>query len=385
VNAPQMSGREILVDRGAIFMRQSIRTAAAAEADWHFISPNEAGFTSELEALLDTAIAEKRVWNLHGVVVVRQGRLVLERYFEGDDYARGSPLGMVAFKADTLHDLRSVSKSIVGLLYGIALADGKVPPPDASVFASFPEYTDLAADPTRKRWTIHNVLTMTMGTDWDELSVPYSDPTNSEIAMDMAPDRYRFVLGAPAVMEPGQRWIYNGGATALLARMIAKGTGKPLHDFARAALFDPLGIGPTEWYTDSSGEAIAASGLRVTPRDLARIGLLMVKGGIWGGRPIVPAQWIERSTSPMVDVDEIRQYGYHWYLGKFAFTVSTGPRWTRSRLERFWSAIGNGGQRLFVFPGLDLVAAITAGNYDTPDQWVPPTRIIREVVLPAIA
>jgi CubicO group peptidase (beta-lactamase class C family) len=380
-----MSGREILAGIGAIFMGQSIRTAAAAEADWHFISPNEAGFTSELEALLDTAIAEKRVWSLHGVVVVRQGRLVLERYFEGDDYARGSPLGMVAFKADTLHDLRSVSKSIVGLLYGIALADGKVPPPDASVFASFPEYTDLAADPTRKRWTIHNVLTMTMGTDWDELSVPYSDPTNSEIAMDMAPDRYRFVLGAPAVMEPGQRWIYNGGATALLARMIAKGTGKPLHDFARAALFDPLRIGPTEWYTDSSGEAIAASGLRITPRDLARIGLMMLKGGMWGGRPIVPAQWIERSTSPMVDVDEIRQYGYHWYLGKFAFTVSTGPRWNRSRLERFWSAIGNGGQRLFVFPGLDLVAAITAGNYDTPDQWVPPTRIIREVVLPAIA
>jgi CubicO group peptidase (beta-lactamase class C family) len=73
---------------------------------------------------------------------------------------------------------------------------------------------------------------MTMGTDWDELSVPYSDPTNSEIAMDMAPDRYRFILGGPVVMEPGKRWIYNGGTTALLARIIAKGTGKPLHEFA---------------------------------------------------------------------------------------------------------------------------------------------------------
>jgi CubicO group peptidase (beta-lactamase class C family) len=109
------------------------------------------------------------------------------------------------------------------------------------------------------------------------------------------------------------------------------------------------------------------------------------EGGMWGDRQVVPAQWIERSTTPMVDVDEIREYGYQWYLGKFAFTVSTGPRWERSRLERFWSAIGNGGQRLFVFPGLDLVVAITAGNYDTPDQWVPPTRVIREVVLPAIA
>jgi CubicO group peptidase (beta-lactamase class C family) len=366
-------------------MGQSNLTTAAVGADWLSISPSEAGFTSDLEALLDKAIKEKRVWNLHCVVIVRKGRLVLERYFEGDDNARGSPLGTIAFKVDTLHDLRSVSKSIVGLLYGIALADGKVSPPDAPLFASFAEYADLAADPARNRWTIQNVLTMTMGTDWDELSVPYSDPTNSEIAMDMAPDRYRFVLARPVVMEPGKRWVYSGGTAALLARIIENGTGKPLHDFARVTLFDPLGIGPTEWFTDHSGEAIAASGLRMTPRDLARIGLMMLKGGMWGDLQVVPAQWIERSTTPMVDVDETRQYGYQGYLGKFAFTVSTGPRWDRSRLEHFWSAIGNGGQRLFVFPGLDLVVAITAGNYDTPDQWVPPTRVIREVVLPAIA
>ncbi len=170
----------------------------------------------------------------------------------------------------------------------------------------------------------------------------------------------------------------------MLAQIIANGTGKPLHDFAREALFDPLGIGPTEWLTDRSGEAVAASGLRMTPRDLARIGLMMLQGGMGGDRRVMPAQWIERSTSPTVDVDEIRQYGCHWYLGKFAFTVSTGPRWNRSRLEHFWSAIGNGGQRLFVFPGLDMVVAITAGNYDAPDQWVPPTRMIREVVLPSI-
>lgn len=385
MNAAKPSRRHILVGIGAIFMGQSIRASALAEADWLTISPSEAGFTSDLEALLDKAVAEKRVWNLHGVVIVRKGRLVLERYFEGDDYARGRPLGRVAFKPDTLHDLRSASKSIVGLLYGIALGDGKVPPPDAALFASFPEYADLAADPTRNRWTIHHVLTMTMGTDWDELGVPYTDPTNSEVAMDMAPDRYRFVLGAPVVIEPGKRWTYNGGATALLARIIARGTGKPLHAFARETLFDPLGIGPTEWLTDGNGEPFAASGLRMTPRDLARIGLMMLKGGMWGDRRVVPAQWIERSTSSMVDIDETRQYGYQWYLGKFAFTVSARPRWDRSQLERVWSAAGNGGQRLFVFPGLDLVVAITAGNYDMPDQGVPPTRVMREVVLPAIS
>jgi CubicO group peptidase (beta-lactamase class C family) len=366
-------------------MGQSIRAIAPAKADSPAISPSEAGFSSDLEARLDKAIAEKRVWNLHGVVIVRHGRLVIERYFEGDDYARGCPLGKVAFKPDTLHDLRSASKSIVGLLYGIALGDGKVPRPDAPLFASFPEYTDLSADPARNRWTIHHVLTMTLGTDWDEFGVPYTDPTNSETVMDMAPDRYRFVLGAPVVMEPGKRWIYNGGATALLARIIERGTGKSLQPFARETLFDPLEIGPTEWFTDDHGEAIAASGLRMTPRDLARIGVITLKGGMWGDRRVVPSQWIERSTSPMVDIDETRQYGYQWYLGKFGFTVSTRPRWDRSQLERVWFASGNGGQRLYLFPGLDLVVAITAGNYDKPDQGVPPMRVIREVVLPAIS
>jgi CubicO group peptidase (beta-lactamase class C family) len=186
-------------------------------------------------------------------------------------------------------------------------------------------------------------------------------------------------------MEPGRRWIYCGGATALLARIIARGTGKPLPEFAREKLFDPLGIGPTEWVTDDHGEAIAASGLRMRPRDLARIGMMMLKGGTWEDRQVVPAQWIVRSTTPMVDIDETRQYGYHWYLGKFGFTLSARPRWDRSQLERYWGAIGNGGQRLYVFPRLDLVVAITAGNYDTPDQGVPPTRVIREVVLPALS
>ena len=112
--------------------------------------------------------------------------------------------------------------------------------------------------------------------------------------------------------------------------------------------------------------------------------MLCLTGGMSGDRRVMRAQWIEHSTSLMVDVDEIRQYGYQWYLGKFAFTVSTGPRWDRSRLERFWSAIGNGGQRLFLLPRLDLVVTVMAGNYDAPDHWRPPMIVLRDVLLPAL-
>ena len=357
---------------------------SAAGTDRSWISPSKAEFASDLEALLDKAITEKRVGNLHGVVIVRKGKLVLERYFAGDDNTRGRPLDKVAFRADTLHDLRSVSKSIVDLLYGIALADRKGAAAGGAARCLLPRIRRACSRSRSQAVDDPHALTMTMGTDWDELGVPYSDPTNSEIAIDMAPDRYRFILGMPVVMDPGKRWVYNGGATASLAGIVTRGTGRRLHEFARRKLFDPVGIGPTEWITGRDGEVIAASGLRMTPRDLARIGVMMLNGGMWGDRRVVAEQWIARSTSAAADVDEIRQYGYHWYLGKFAFTISTRPRWDRSRLERFWGAIGNGGQRLFIFPGLDLSAAITAGNYDMPDQWVPSTRIIREVMLAAI-
>jgi CubicO group peptidase (beta-lactamase class C family) len=356
-------------------MASSANGLAAAPSDVQPIAPADAGFAPDLEARLDKLIAERRAWNLHGVVIVRDGRLVLERYFEGEDEARGRSLGKVSFTAATLHDLRSVSKSMVSLLYGIALEQGKVPAPEAPLLASFPEHADLAREAGRERLTIHHALSMTMGTEWDELGIPYTDPANSEIAMDRAADRYRYILERPVIEEPGRRWTYSGGATALIARIIADGTGKPLHDFAREVLFDPLGLGPTAWAADAKGEAVAASGLRMTPRDLARIGVMMTGGGMSGDRRVVPAAWIARSMEPVVPTPDFWRFGYHWYVGD----VASGPR-----LHRCWGAFGNGGQRLWVLPALQIAVAITAGNYSTKDHWVPPTRVLYEVVLASL-
>lgn len=354
----------------------------AAAYEWQSIAPAEAGFAPDIEARLDKLIAENRAWNLHGIVVLRNDRLVLERYFEAEDNARGRPLGKVAFKPETQHDLRSCSKSIIGLLYGIALHQGKVPPPEAPLFAAFPEYADLAGKEGRDRLKIQHVLTMTMGTDWDESSLPYSDPRNSEIAMDNAPDRYRYILERRVVDTPGARWTYCGGATALLARIISKGTGKALHAFARENLFDPLGMGATEWATGPDGEPFAASGARMSVRDLARIGLMMLHGGKVGDRAVVPGDWVTRCITPAISADEVRRYGYQWFVLDIGFGKPKG--WAVGRLERMWMAQGEGGQRLFIVPALQLVIAITAGNYGTEDQWMPPTRVLREVVLASI-
>jgi len=355
----------------------------AREEKWFPFASESEGFAADIAQRLDKAIAEKRIWNIHGLVVLQNERLVIERYFEGRDRARGiGDLGTVQFSPETIHDLRSCSKSIVALLYGIALQQGQVPAPEASLFSMFPEYNDLADKDGRSRLTIHHALSMTMGTDWDESSLPYSDPRNSETAMDNAPDRYRYILERPVLDSPGAHWTYCGGATALLARMISKGSGKSLHDFARANLFDPLGMGPTEWATGPDGEPFAASGARMSVRDLSRIGMMMLRGGEILGRRIVPSEWILRCTTPTVSADELRRYGYQWFLLDVAFGKPKG--WAVGRLERMWMAQGEGGQRLFVIPALQLVIALTSGNYGADDQWIPPTRVLREVVLASV-
>jgi CubicO group peptidase (beta-lactamase class C family) len=219
---------------------------------------------------------------------------------------------------------------------------------------------------------------MTLGLDWNE-NVPYTSTANSEIAMEMAPDRFRFVLEQPIVEEPGTRWSYSGGASALVGRLIVRGTGQPLQEFARGALFEPLGISPFEWMAGRDGVASAASGLRLTPRDLARIGQAVLDRGRWSGREVIPAAWLESALRPRARIDEGLEYGYQWYLGAFPPTVgsSAGPLgWV--------GGMGNGGQRLVVVPDLGLVVAITAGNYDTADQSTTPSTILNDVILASL-
>jgi CubicO group peptidase (beta-lactamase class C family) len=369
----------------------SISPGAAAPFEWQKAAPADAGFTPDMEARLDKLIGTKRAWGLHGVLVVRDRRIVLERYFEGDDNNWGEERKAVRFDPDTLHNLYSVTKSIVALAYGIALSEGKVPPPSAPLYDQFPEYADLATgDERRKQQTIAHALSMSLGAKWDEIGRSYDNAENDEIGMEMAKDRYHFVLERPVVGPPGKRWHYSGGATALLGRLIAKGTGRSLPDYARAVLFDPLGIGPTEWvtarqtwvarkYGAGDDEPVAASGLRMTPRDLARLGQLLLDNGAAGGRQIVPAAWLAECFSPRVSASEMQRYGYQWYLGDMEFLAGG-----KVRLEHWVGAAGNGGQRLWVFPELDLVIVVTAGNYSAPDQWLPPIRVVREVVLPSI-
>jgi CubicO group peptidase (beta-lactamase class C family) len=373
-----LARRQLIVGAAAGIGTAILGPRRAAAFDWRKVPPAEAGFAPDIETRLDKIIAENRAWGLHGIVVARHGKIALERYFEGADQAWGTPIGRIAFGPHTLHDLRSVTKSVLGLLYGLALAQGKVPAPERPLLESFPEYADLATDPRHRRLTITHALTMTLGLAWNE-DIPYEDPNNSEVLMEGAADRYRYIFSRPFIADPGTRWIYGAAATTLIGRLIVKGTGQSLPDFARANLFDPIGSGPIAWSNGYNGEPAPSSGLRMTPRDLARIGQLVLNRGEWDGRRVVPADWLDRSFKTYVAVDELRRYGYFWYVGDLQY--GNPP----NRPIAHWiGAFGYGGQRLFVMPELDLVVAITAGNYADANQWMPPIRVIRETVLASV-
>ena len=346
----------------------------SAEPSSSSVSPAEAlGFDPAIKRKLLAGIESGLLRDLHVVLAARSGSAFLEHYVLGNDEEWGRPLGQVAFDAGALHDLRSVTKSIVSLIYGIALDRGLVPPLEATLLAQFPDYADLAADPARARITIGHALTMTLGMEWDE-SRPYSDPLNSEIAMELAPDRYRFVLDRPIIAEPGSRWIYSGGSVALIGAIIARGTGQTLPDFARDALFTPLGIERFHWSAGNDGVASAASGLRLTAPDLLKIGQLLLRKGIWNGQRIVSEGWIASSFTPAISTPDGLGYGRLWFIGDAPAPAFEAPK-------PWYAGFGNGGQRLWLMPEADIAAVIYAGKYNAWDAWVTPTRVWREIIL----
>ncbi|MGG6892906.1 MULTISPECIES: serine hydrolase domain-containing protein [Rhizobium] len=331
------------------------------------------GFDPTLTRKLAAGIEAGLLRDLHVVLAARSHQVFLEYYTAGPDENWGAALGDVAFDADTLHDLRSVTKSIVSLLYGIALDKGLVPPPHAPLFEQFPEYDDLAKDAARSKITIDHALTMTLGMEWDE-NRPYTDPQNSEIAMENAPDRYRFVLERPLVAEPGTRWIYSGGSVALVGAIIERGSGKRLPDFAREVLFEPLNIAKFHWTAGHDGVASAASGLRLTAPDLLKIGMLLLQKGRWNGERVVSEDWIVQSFSPVISTEDGLGYGRLWFCGDAPAPALSDPC-------PWYAGFGNGGQRLWLMPDADIAAVVYSGKYNSWDAWITPTRVWREIIL----
>lgn len=320
---------------------------------WETEMLSNVGIDAEPMAALVGEIRTQRLANLHSVILVKDGKLVFEEYFDGSDEQRGRALGTVRFDRNTLHDLRSVTKSVTSALVGIAVGRGELKLSD--VVVSFFDDTD-GRWKDKKALTVEHLLTMKTGLHWDERSYPYTDSRNSETAMDLSASSTGFVLGQKLVAEPGGRFQYCGGCTMLLAGVVKQATGRHLDEFAAELLFGPLGIREFEWVRHKDGLPVAASGLRLRPRDMAKFGYLYVNEGRWKSREVVPSSWIDASTRVQVPLDSTSAYGYQWW-------VDLEP--LGGDVVEIPVARGNGGQRIYVVPKLSLVAVITAGNYNS--------------------
>ncbi|MES1974019.1 MAG: serine hydrolase domain-containing protein [Pseudomonadota bacterium] len=276
--------------------------------------------------------------DLRGVVVMRGGRIVAERYYDGET-------------ADTLHDIRSAGKSVTALLVGIAIDRGKIRGVDDPVARYWPEARDSAIGTVRLR----DVLTMRSG-----LAAFDEDPASpgNEDKMDEATDPLAFVRSLPRADPPGTRYRYNSVTAYTAGVVVAKATGMQLADFARASLFAPLDISRWQWTSDAAGYTKGQGNLSLTTRNLATIGEMVRNGGLHHGRRIVSAAWLRQALTPKVgiaDSDPFADgYGYFWY-------AKTERIAGRPVAVSF--ASGNGGNKIYIVPARHLVVAITSSAY----------------------
>jgi CubicO group peptidase (beta-lactamase class C family) len=341
---------------------------------WKVAAPETVGLDA---ATLCGLVPRFDTWkeaDLHAVLVARHGTLVFEHYFQGADEHWGQSLGIVTFGPDVKHDLRSITKSVTSLLLGIAIDRGWVPGVDTSVLSLLPAYAGLHSA-AMDRITLRHLLTMSAGLKWDE-DLPYSSSANSEIQMDDAPDPYRYVLTRPVDTPPGAVWNYSGGSAALISAVLHQATGKTEDVLAQELLFDPLGISDVAWVRyPGNGEPLAASGLAMRPRDLAKLGQLVLNRGMWDGKQIVSAAWVDASITPQIQGPVLYFYGYQWWLGRSLV----------NRRQVDWAAgWGLGGQRLFVLPQLDMVVLVMAGLYRSDIQSLVPLIALSRYALAAV-
>jgi len=309
---------------------------------WQTSSLNDEGVDAEKinELMHRILIGDDSVKNIHSVLLVKDGRLVLEEYFYGTH-------------RNHLHPIQSDTKSIVSILMGIAVDKGLIETIDQPILDFFPEMTPAKLNADKRAITIEHLLMMAPGLQCRD-SYRYKWRGLSE--MRQSADWTRFILDLPMAEAPGTRFEYCNGASFLLSAIIQKATGIRTLEFAEKHLFNHLGIKDLRWPADPQGVTIGWGEMRLKPRDMAKIGYMMLKGGQWRGRQIVSRNWVRESTQPHIKAGAY-EYGYQWWRGNAVKDNRV--------IDAIW-AWGHGGQFIFVLPALDLVAVFTAKHYENP-------------------
>ena len=353
---------------GSVLAQQ---TSSAVSGSSDAPTPTGVGLSAEILSQMEKAIRGGEFKKIGSVLVARHGKLAYETYFDGD--------------AASLRDTRSATKSITDLLIGIAIEEKKLPGVDARVLELLPARARKVQnpDPRKDGITIEDFLTMSSALecdDWNDAS------RGNEERMYLVEDWAQFILDLPirGRMRVGDKpetppygrfFSYCTGGVFTLSEVLEKATGQRTDRYAKDKLFGPLGITDAQWVYSPLGVPQTGGGLRLTSRDLLKIAELCRQGGRWEGRQVVPESWVKASTHPHARIDEATEYGYLWWLKAFKAANASYPAFYMS---------GNGGNKVVVFPTLDLTVVITSTNYSTRGMHEQTDRLLTDHILRAV-
>lgn len=345
--------------------------AVPASRDMPKGSTEEGGISGDKLKAMETAIRGGEFKKIGSVVLARHGKVVYQGYFDGD--------------ASTLRDTRSATKSITDILVGIAIREKKLSGVDSRVLALLPERAKKMQnpDPRKDKITVEDFLTMSSPLecdDWNDAS------RGNEERMYVIEDWAQFVLDLPVrgrmrvgeqqeMPKYGRNFSYCTGGVFVLSEVLQRATWERTDHFAQEKLFGPLGISDATWVYSPMNIPQTGGGLRLTSLDLVKLGQLYLNGGTWQGQKLVDEAWVKASTTPHAQIDDVTEYGYLWWLKTFKSGGKEYPA--------FWMS-GNGGNKVCVFPALDMVVVLTSTNYGTRGMHEQTEKLLTDYVLASV-
>ncbi|MBC7912432.1 MAG: serine hydrolase [Pyrinomonadaceae bacterium] len=334
---------------------------------WQTASLEDVGISREgiqkfIQMMVDTPINSVGSQEMHGVLIARHGKLVLEEYFHGEH-------------RDKPHDTRSAAKSLTATLVGASINAGiplKVSSPVYQVMngGTFPP--DL--EPRKKALMLEHLLNMSSGLDCDDADPKSPGRENFMLDESEEPDYYKFTLALNMIRNPGEKSVYCSIQPHLVGGMLQRASNQSLPVLLENLIAGPLQIKQYYMPLTPTGDGYMGGGVRFLPRDFMKLAQLHLNGGTWNGRKVLTPEWSRHSTSHLVEIGN-RKYGYQWWVEDYPY---------KGRTVRAFFAGGNGGQIVMGIPDLDLVIAFYGGNYNDAAALNPQNVYVPQYILPAI-
>lgn len=354
---------------GFAFLLFSSCKAQIIESDWNIaphlgdglegINPISVGINEDSLIALFDLIRRQDEKDFRSLIIIKDGKLAVEQYFHG-------------YWRTNIHDVRSAGKSITSMLAGVAMDKGLFKPTD-KVVSFFPEYKNLKNPSSEKSSiTVEDLLIMSAGLASDDYQ---DDSPGTEGLMTDTEDYLKFILDLPMEFKPGERYAYSSAIAFLLGAIVEKTSGMTLEDFGRKHLFGPMKIKEFYWQKSPKGITTGMGNLYLQARDFAKLGKVMLDGGKWNDQQLLSKDFVTRSAQKRLDIEAVdpfaHGYGYMWYIAKLEVD---------GKNIDFYFASGNGGNKIFVIPSLDMVVSTMSSAYGQGYGQVRSHKILEKVL-----